>query len=108
MAFAPQTSNNVVDGIASRIQGDMVTYIVTLIFPLSNFALFWSPRARTRAAVLAEGFEVVVRHLRQDELELRIVSRFFHEHNGGTKRISFLCKSKLQTTVISTAAALRT
>jgi len=42
-----------------------------LIFPLSTFALFWSPRARTRTAVLAEWLIEVVRHLCRDKLKLR-------------------------------------
>src|SRR5262245_43464999 len=65
-ALALQAGNDVIDGVASQIQVYSIVFFVTLIFLL---ALFWSPRALTRAAVLAEGSEVVVRHLRQDKLE---------------------------------------
>jgi hypothetical protein len=75
--LAPQTTNDVVDAIAPRIRGYMVADIVTLNFPLSNFALLWTASARTATAVLAEGFEVVVRHWRRNESKL-------HEDNAGS------------------------
>jgi len=62
VAIAPQSGNDVVDGITSRIRGYMVTDTVTLNLPLSNFAFLRTASARARAAVLAEWLIEVVRH----------------------------------------------
>jgi hypothetical protein len=51
VAITPQTTNDVVDGIAPRYTA---TRIVTLNFPLSNFALFRTTSTRTQATVLAK------------------------------------------------------
>ena len=92
LAFEP--GEDVGATVASRIQGYNITVVVTLILPLSTFALFWSPRARTRTAVFAEGFEVVIRHWRQNKLELRKDSAgFAMDTMAASQRILF-CKNQ--------------
>jgi hypothetical protein len=88
-------------------QSDIATYTVTLIFSLSTFALFWSPRARTSTAVRAEGLIEVVGHWHRDKRELREDAPVFPSAQWRALAKFFLRKSKVQTTIISTAAALR-
>jgi hypothetical protein len=73
-----------------------------LIFSL---ALFWSSRGGTEAAVLAERFEVVIQHWRQDELNSATLALILPWIQWRRSKNFFLQKSKSQHIIIFSAAA---